>query len=206
MEKLKISIMSGKLKGIRAINTNTLTNDFCQAMHKSKDKACICTKCYSHYMLKTFRKNCAKAFQVNSDLLKDIIPLENLPSIKDDVFRFHAHGELINENHLINFIGICRKNYKTIFTLWTKRQDIVKKVFSEWTKPKNLILVYSNPTVDKIILKIPEYFDKVFNVVTTDTGFIPPCGINCSDKCTKCLLCYTRGTDIIIEKIKNYTK
>ena len=64
-----MSIMTGKLKDFRAINTNTVTNEFCIKMYKSKNKKIICTKCYSHDMLNSFRKNNQGVLQKNSDLL-----------------------------------------------------------------------------------------------------------------------------------------
>ena len=190
--------MSGKLKGIKAINTNTLTNKFCIAMHKSKKKNSICNSCYSFAMLQTFRKNCTNKFQYNSDLLSTkIIPFENLPYINDLIFRFSAHGELINNTHLINLINLVNKNYDTIFTLWTKRKNIINHYFKNNKKPTNLILIYSNPFIDTIA-KLPKNFDKTFNNVSKDTK-----DINCFQNCIDCRLCYSHNkTEIIIEKVK----
>ena len=41
--KLKISNMTGKLKDIQAINTNTLSNDFCKKENQSNNPDKICT-------------------------------------------------------------------------------------------------------------------------------------------------------------------
>ena len=41
---VNISKMTGKLEGIPAINTNTLSNDFCIDQHKRKNNS-ICTYC-----------------------------------------------------------------------------------------------------------------------------------------------------------------
>ena len=51
-----ISTMTGKLAGLHAINSNTLTNDFCSTMRKTES---ICKVCYSAAMLSGSRKNCA---------------------------------------------------------------------------------------------------------------------------------------------------
>ena len=67
METYKWSKMSGKLEGIPALNTDTTSNKFCQAMSKRKDT--ICSVCYSWSMLKTFRKNAVPRFKSNSDYL-----------------------------------------------------------------------------------------------------------------------------------------
>ena len=51
--KLKISNMTGKLKDIQAINTNTLSNSFCKKENQSNNPDKICTICYS--VLKIFQ-------------------------------------------------------------------------------------------------------------------------------------------------------
>ena len=94
-----ISNMTGKLDGLRAISTNTRTNAYCIEQHEravEHDTDNICGKCYSHAMLKGFRKNMEPALQRNSDLLSSR-PLEphEIPRIVDAIFRFDAHGELI---------------------------------------------------------------------------------------------------------------
>jgi hypothetical protein len=65
MTTVHISKMTGKLDGFRAISTNTVTNSFCQKMNTSGDT--ICRLCYSHEMLKSYRKNMQASLQRNSD-------------------------------------------------------------------------------------------------------------------------------------------
>ena len=206
--ELKISTMTGKLEHIPAINTNTLTNPFCVKMHNSENPNSICVECYSHRLLNGYRQNCAPAWQQNSDLLSEsILPEDQIPVINSHSFRFHGHGELLNSIHYLNFIQIARKNPGCTFALWTKRRDIVQSqrrlndyFHARRPKPDNLILVYSNPTIDKIKNKPPVGFDKIFNNTSTLTK-----ADNCSGrKCIDCLQCYRldSGVDVIIEKIK----
>jgi len=198
-----ISKMSGKLEGLKAISTNTLTNPFCVKMNEAK-KETICSHCYSHSMLKGFRKNTAPALQRNSDLLSSkVLDLAELPTIKDEVFRFSAHGELINITHLSNLFKICRKNSKTTFSLWTKRKDIVTKTLKLIPKPNNLILIYSNPKIGSILKNKPKGFDKTFNNVLEDEFKEEQ---NCTgQQCKDCLLCYQHNTtDTIVEMVKKY--
>tara|TARA_R100001163_G_C5009202_1_gene155716 strand:+ start:54 stop:599 length:546 start_codon:yes stop_codon:yes gene_type:complete len=102
----------------------------------------------------------------NSKLLSNsIIEWDNLPRIFDLYFRFDSHGELINLTNLENYVNIARKNPKTTFVLWSKRFDLIKKFFDNNEKPSNLILIYSNPTLNKPLKKLPKYFDKTFNNV-----------------------------------------
>mgnify|MGYP003111701649 CR=1 FL=1 len=163
LPKLHISKGSFKLEKIDNISTNTLTNNYCIKQNK-KDNI-ICKSCYSFKGL-NFRKSMIPLLQNNSDLLsKNIIDENFLPIIYNIYFRFNSHGELINETHLINLINIVNKNKHCNFALWTKRNDIIKKYFDNNVKPSNLILIYSNPKLNKPMNKPPQYFDKTFNNV-----------------------------------------
>jgi len=207
MNIVKVSKMSGKLSGIPAINTNTVTNEFCIKM---KDTDSICGSCYSHRMLNTYRKNCQPAFQHNSDLLSKSILIEDfLPVINSAFFRFNGHGELINMAHLINIVNICIKNPHTSFALWTKRKSLINNLFRFGHRfsngsdklPDNLILIYSNPKVDCVQIEPPVHFHKVFNNVSHG-GYKNE---NCTgQKCIECLACYKKdsGIDSIIERVK----
>jgi len=193
--------MTGKMKDIPAINTNPLSNAFCQKMHNSTTKDIVCKECYSCAMLKAYRKNCVPAFERNTNILKNKISKEQIPLFKkNNIVRIHAHGELINEQHLLNFMDIAQENETITFSLYTKRTDIVNSVLAKSEKPSNMIIVYSNPIVDKPIHNIPAGFDKVFNVCRT--AHLDK--INCGAKsCNTCRSCYTKtGVNIIYEKIK----
>ena len=196
--KVHMSKMSGKLKGIPAINTNTLTNPFCIKQHTTDT---ICGKCYSFTMLEGYRKNCTPAFERNSALLSEHIPWDELPVLNFAYVRYSAHGELINETHFVNLIRIAWKNPQTTFVLWTKRASIVRNRIKQWDDiPDNLILVFSNPRIDKVI-DVPRGFHKVFNNVSK--GSTSP--QNCTGrKCMECLACYRKdsGTDVIVEMVK----
>ena len=161
--KLHISKGSFKLEKINNISTNTLTNDYC--IKQNKKNNIICNKCYSFKGL-NFRKAMKPLLENNSNLLsKNIIDINFLPTIYNIYFRFNSHGELINEIHLINLINIVNKNKHCNFALWSKRNDIIKKYFDKNSKPKNLILIYSNSKLNKPMNKTPKYFDKTFNNV-----------------------------------------
>ena len=91
-----ISKMTGKLEGFQAISTNTTTNEYCMKQNAVANTKNICTHCYSHTMLKSYRKNMQPALQHNSDYLSSRVhDLEYLPTILQAFFRFNAHGELI---------------------------------------------------------------------------------------------------------------
>lgn len=203
---IHISTLNGKLAEFRAISVNTLTNDFCKMMHNVGSKnEIICTFCYSWALLQGFRKNIAEALQRNTEILsKKILDKKDLPFINDAYFRFNAHGELINSTHLKNLVNIARLNSGTTFALWSKRKGIVKDFFSKNKMPKNLILVYSNPKINNVGIKVPPFFHKVFNNVEKNHMVEKQ---NCTgQRCKDCLMCYNKnnGKDIIIEGVKNY--
>ena len=205
VQTIHISKMSGKLDGLRAISTNTVSNDFCQKMYNSGNGNNICTKCYSNKMLRTYRKNTQPALQRNSDLLSQSVDDAVLKAtrIMDAFLRLNAHGELINEQHLSNLVRLAELKPYTSFTLWTKRKNIVRKYFDNHEKPKNLILIYSNPRISSIMDSPPEYFDKTFNNVLEHESVDQQ---NCTgQKCADCLLCYTKNdVKTIVEKVKKY--
>lgn len=192
--------MSGKLKGIPALNTNTLSNKFCISQSNKGVDNSICTYCYSVEMLETFRKNCVNRFEKNSVYLSSRVhEFDYLPKAVGVIARFNGHGELINKTHLENIFRICENQPNTIFALWTKKIGIVQSTIKNGRKkPINLILVYSNEYIDNIIEEPPKFFDKVFNNVSKDTD-----KINCRKDCIECMLCYSKNkTNIIIERVK----
>ena len=153
-------------------------------------------------MLQTSRKNCEPRWQNNSDILSQLIPVDNLPTINAHSFRFHGHGELINYAHLENFMNISRKNPDTHFALWTKRTGFVRKWLKTNDVLDNVIFIYSNPRTDRVMDTPPDGFEKVFNAVYDDTvseGQTPCTG----QKCRDCMACYRHNEHtVIVEKVK----
>ena len=203
LQQIHVSKMTGKLEGFKAISTNTTSNAFCLKMFNAK-KDTICKNCYSHIMLNSYRKNMVACLERNSKLLSEsVLHTQQLPTIMELYFRFSAHGEIINLNHLTNLFNICDKNELTTFALWTKRKDLVKKIMKLRDKPKNLILIYSNPNKSAIMYDIPKHFDKTFNNVLENENVEEQ---NCTgQKCKDCLACYKfNDTNVIVEKVKKY--
>ena len=190
--------MSGKLQGLPALNTDTTSNKFC--IERSKDKDSICNSCYSWNMLSTFRKNAVPRFRENSRIISDrVLDNNELPRPMSTVARFNGHGELINKNHLQNIVNFALFYPKVTFTLWTKKEAVIRAFFNKHKKPQNLILIYSNDKVDCIYKKVPKHFDKVFNVVSKKNDYV-----NCEGKCIDCLKCYDTQdkSEQIIDVIK----
>ena len=199
---LKISNMTGKLKGFKALNTNTLSNPYCMKMYNSGKDNVICTKCYSAEMLQGMRKNCVPAWQQNSDTLSNgIIPDHMLPTILDAFMRISGHGEVINMTMIENIHNIINHNSHCIFGWWTKRKDLIHQFYKTHDKPENLILIYSNPIIDRVMTTPPKFFDRTFNNVSKDSAIDQNCT---GQKCMDCLACYkpNNGVTTIIEAVK----
>tara|TARA_Y100000310_G_scaffold270134_1_gene283780 strand:- start:752 stop:1342 length:591 start_codon:yes stop_codon:yes gene_type:complete len=196
--------MTGKLEGLLAISTNTITNPFCLKMHAAGKKS-ICSHCYSHSMLNTYRKNMQACLQRNSDILSRApLAAHEVPILKVPSIRINAHGELINMMHLRNIMIIAYTNPATTVVLWTKRKDIVSRMFNKMPRPANLILIFSNARIGHIMAKPPRHFNRTFNNVPENQDKARQ---NCTgQKCRDCLLCYTpdNGVTTIIEKVKKY--
>jgi len=191
---------TGKLAGMPSLNTNTASNPFCEAMHNSPDERVICRTCYSMYALNTYRKNCATAWQHNSDQLSQ--PLEDwqIPRLNAVYFRFHSHGEVLNETHAVNLLRICEVNPRTTFVLMTKQHKLVIRAVEKHGLPDNLILIYSNPLKDRITEHKPKYFHKVFNVAS---GTERHSSDNCSGRtCIECLNCYDKTKDATLIELE----
>lgn len=231
IEKLNYheSNLLGKLEKFKAIGNNTSKNKFCYDRYiiakKKNEKANkiidICGVCYSQESLSGFRKNTQKALDKNEIFAEKLLNENDLKQIfiLQSFYRFDHHGELLTElcnnkgeivkkfpkfNMIENYCRIAEYNPHCNFSLWTKRKDIISKFFKNRIKPKNLILIYSNLTVDKVVYKIPKYFDKVFNNVNGDYLKEQQ---NCTgQKCINCLKCYKHSNkqenNIIIEKTK----
>ena len=165
----------------------------------------ICSKCYSRKLLKgVYAKTCTKPYEENSKLLSSRLLFDReLPKIKTNIFRFHSHGELINENHLLNYFHIAELNPECTFTLWSKRIELIKDYIK--FKPKNVITIYSTPKINVKKPRRPKGFDRVFSVYTAEFAHKNNININFHANCKECLSCYTikNKKRYINEVIKN---
>ena len=195
INKIKLSLMSGKLKGIDSINTSPLINSFC--LNSAKNNKSICSECYSIKMLKTYRRSSNAAWIKNTKILSNkLLTLNQIANIKleKDLVRFHSHGELTNFIHLQNFVNIAAFNNDKIFTLWSKRIDLINKFCDLNNKPTNLFFIYSSPLINKDLKfnKTLRNFDKIFRVFTAQK--YSSLKLNCGSKnCINCKLCYSNN-------------
>ena len=224
-----VSKLRGKLDKFEAIGNNTKKNKFCYDRYieaKKKNELAgkivdICGVCYSHESMNGYMKNLPLSLDKNEILAEKLLSDLEVKQFffLQSFFRFNHHGELLTElvddngvtiktfpkyNMIENYCRIAEYNPHCTFALWTKRTDIIKRYFDKREKPKNLIIVFSNTKVDKVISKIPKHFDKVFNNVNGDNFKEIQ---NCTgQKCKDCLRCYKHSNrlddNIIVEKTK----
>lgn len=197
-ELLHITINhTGKMEGMQSLSTSAICNPNCQ--NNRNIDGSICQHCYACAMQKRY-SNLTNVLVRNGETLStDIIPCEDLPRINAAVFRLEAFGDLINENHLINYLNICRKNPLTRFALWTKHFHVCDKVFGEMgiEKPANLKIIASSLMVNQPI-KRPAWADSTFTVFSSEKE-AEKLGrkINCGKrKCMDCLRCYIENGDV----------
>ncbi len=186
----------GKMAGIWSINTNPLTNPFCNKM--AERDHLICSRCYSRSLVKGFFKHIKGGFESNSVALS--CGKASVDTSGHDIIRMHSHGELINKTHLENMISIAKENEGTRFVLWTKRAELVR----EAKMPDNMYLVYSSPEINPIEPILPEGFDKTFSTYTKEYALESKQKINCEGKCRECMKCYTNNSIVhILEVVKS---
>ena len=168
---------TNKMDGFTSINVSVKRNPFCQGMQKCEGK--VCQHCYAKKIYKTV-ENCISR---NTD----IMTADNFQPefIGRQIVRLHSFGELYSEKHLENIVALIKFNPHCLFTLWTKRANIVKAVMDRLEKPVNLILIYSSHEIN-MQEELPLYFNKVFTVYEKIAGV----DFNCQKLCAACMKCY----------------
>jgi hypothetical protein len=199
--------MTDKMDNIRSLNTSHLLNANCQANKLIEN--CICKHCYSKRTEDKYL-NTRVMYADNYKVLSTYTLSKNeIPKLKDEIFRFNAHGDLVNRRHYLNLVKIAKYNPQTKFALWTKNLDVVfsgKGIILL----DNLTYIYSDLFVNNIDKPIvPDNFDKIFRVYNLGTirkhNLFDK--INCSKSCYACQLCYRKNkVKIINEQLKSSSK
>lgn len=184
--------LTGKMKGIRAISTTSVCNSYCKSMQKCSDA--VCSRCYTKKGSAINPNPLIRGLMNSYHLNSRVLTYDELKALRiwDDVFRLEATGELINENHLINYIKLCKTFKRTQFVLWSKRIELIEEVFKHYEKPKNLRIIQSSPLLNTIGYK-SEYADKIFTVYDKETAKNLGIYINCGyQDCRDCMACYDK--------------
>jgi hypothetical protein len=192
-----------KMSGFISINTSQKINPFCRA--QCKNEGSVCGHCYAGDMETTYtrlRLHLEKNYYRLSQPLTGIQLQEICRSIQESnraYIRFNSLGELTGINNLMNYYRICEDLPDLHFGLWTKRPALIRKTNRA---PENLSIIWSNPSLDHPVEKVPAGFHGVFNVLSyeyaSDNGIIP----NCAGQCIRCLKCYRQDPGIVNELLK----
>ena len=203
---LKVSDhMTGKMEGIKCIPSDCTVNEHCKSLHTNG----ICKHCYAFRYL-NMRPTVRKCYEKSSNVLSNDMDVAYMPTFrKGDFVRLESFGDLINVEHIENYLLICFKNPQTNFALFTKRRFMLENYFKHFDvkKPKNLSIVSSAYTMndDKNTELYASYetndnldfklIDTVFNVYTNDENIQKKDRLalhthECEKQCRFCLVCW----------------
>lgn len=208
--------MSGKMDGIKCITSACTVNDHCKSLHTNG----ICKHCYAFRYL-NMRPTVRKCYERNSKVLSNDMDVAYMPTFRHcDFVRFESFGDLINRNHIENYLLMAFKNPQANFALFTKRRFMLENYFKDFDvkKPKNLAIVSSAyamnddqnaemyasyETNDNLGFKL---VDTVFNVYTSDENIQKKDKLalntwECEKQCKYCLACWNNTmADLMLVK------
>ena len=196
-----------KMEGIHSISSSCLENPFCMVNRKCPGS--VCEYCYAEAQLNCYKKQ-REVLKKNTEILtKEIIT--EIPFFSSTIGRIEAFGDLQNITQAINYMNIVRFNPDVKFGWWTKNPYFIgKAIDAGWKKPKNLVILYSSPKLNKresyseIKRRFP-FIDKIFTVYENeDKAKEEGVRINCQGKCITCEnSCYCKtGSKYVNEIIK----
>ena len=174
----------------------------------------ICFYCFAESQMNNYGRDFVKPFIFNIWLLNRFqLAPEIIPLLNNRLFRLESFGDVMSTCQELNYIRLMTNNPKTVFGQWTKNPDIVSRALDLTGKPENMIFIYSNPVVNRLmklvdIVKRFPYVDKVFNVISEDFAAAHGIKFTCGARhCLTCENCYTfGGLTEIIEKLRDAEK
>ena len=148
---------------------------------------CECAvKCYGK-KIERLRPTVREAYKHNLDVLRESPEIYwrevEAAIMTSRFFRFHVSGDIPDEKYLLKMIDIAGRNQHCDILCFTKKYDIVNKVATVVTIPKNLHIIMSawrglqmnNPH------NLPEAHVRYRDGTTTARNDAIPCGGNCSE-------------------------
>lgn len=200
---------SGKMSGMVSMSTACKANKYCKARMNLENY--ICFYCFAEEQLNNYGIDMLKPFLYNIWMLNRFqLSADILPLLNNRLFRLESFGDVLTIGHELNYIRFMNKNPKTVIAQWTKNPNIVSQALEIVEKPKNMIFIYSNPIIDRLmkladIVKRFPLVDKVFNVVSEKYALANNIKFTCGARhCLTCENCYTfGGLTEIIEKLRD---
>lgn len=205
-----------KMRGLQSLSTYKKTSYICKYLTSCGG---VCAKCYAERSLSLYETTLKPTLIYNTLLLKYIdIDLSQIDYINDKYFRFESFSDLQSAKHLKNLLTVCKKNKKTLFTIWSKAgYTLYKLMQTENIKklPSNLNIVISEFYINKVGYTIDDLNGlqsvlntnnnlKYFIVYNNDNMRLNSGFYQCQLKCIDCLKCYKKSKSIvtIAEKLR----
>lgn len=118
-------------------------------------------------------------------------------------FRWHAAGDIIDEEYFKGMINVALKSQHTSFLAFTKKYELVNDWMTKDRPPKNLNIIFSawgDDFVFQTPFNLPVAYIK-FKDADKNTR-IPNTAIKCSGDCTNCLQCWNIkcGQSVVFNK------
>lgn len=217
---------TGKMHDIISMSSSSKENTFCIArIEEAKQvlaetgKEIVCLHCFSESMQNQYDTMHAKYVVATEILTEKVYPVKDFPIINAAIARIESFGDVNPENQGginqgLNYIHYCKANPETMFACWTKNPMVWKSVFDIESKPKNLIMIYSDPMINgsmtdpeklfEAIKIVFPFIDKIFIVFNKDYIKENKVSINCGAKsCNTCRNCYRKNkVHILFEELK----
>lgn len=214
---------SGKMTNLVSCSTSVIENEYCQQRRAQAKKAMelnpeldfVCVHCFAQAQL-SYQTTTGNKYARNIDLYtKQVYAPELWPLLNNSIARIEAFGDtqpgVKGEIQVENYFNFCKRNPETMFAAWTKNPLIYHKVIEKVGKPENLILIYSDPTINGTMDNPEKYLeilktafpeiDKIFVVYNKKFVKKNQVAINCGARsCNGCRRCYRKTTENVIKE------
>lgn len=201
-----------KLEFFHSFNTYCGMNPFCIARHAAGDT--ICKKCYSFTLTAIYDGSLKKLIKASFLFCNEIISVSDMPVLKHKINyqRLESFGDLYNVIQARNYLNLVLANSHVTFTLWSKNPQVIHTALLQLGfKPKNLIIIYSSPIINKIqsdifgkyLINGKDIINRIFTVFTAEYAILNNIQIHCiNSHCINCMRCYKGNAKYINEIVK----
>jgi hypothetical protein len=183
--------LSGKLKGVVSFSVACTDSPFCRQNRIRATEGDVCSHCYAHKALTTFRSSMLSALESNRRKLWETYEIpKKWPKNESGILRFMSHGDVSSREEAENCYRLARDAPSLwLLGFWTKNAGAIRR--SRVLKPSRMRMIYSSFSIDKEEA-IPDGFDAVFTVYSR-VDRISEGVFHCKGSCGLCRECYVPG-------------
>lgn len=119
-------------------------------------------------------------------------------------FRWHAAGDIVDEQYLINMVKVAKDLPNTSFLAFTKKYELINEyIKTHGDFPQNLHIILSawgNYLPFENPYNLPVAYVRFAD--TEQNTSIPESALECAGNCTECLQCWNikRGESVVFNK------